>query len=123
MNKILGIKNIILQILGAINYQGDTEKAADGFVNLILETGYVDLLLSKSETERALIKQELIAVGEKEDDVISVLQKHFDRTVIASTMENSAKKVLSDYLKEVSITLNSAQIQQLQELFSQNSDS
>src|ERR1700712_1275669 len=105
-------RDIVLQILDAIDYQHDKKEFADDFDRIISSQAIIALVKSLPAEKRAKADEALASVDSQEKFAETV-KKYFTDKQVEKALDEAAAEAIAEWIKAVGSTLNDVQRQKL----------
>ncbi len=101
-------KEIILKVLEIIGYSNDKEKFTAGFLQSIDAQSLLNLINSLPSDKQEEARQKLAGVQDPKA-AGELLKPYFSKEQIISSLQNSAKNMMTEYIKAIENTLSEEQ--------------
>ncbi len=105
-------KQIILQVLGIIGYEGDKDKYANDFLSLCLQKALVDLMRELPQDKQDQLTQRMSLITP--DKMETLLLEYFPKEKFETAVKEASRSTFEEYLKTIIPTLNEDQHSKLE---------
>jgi len=106
-------KDIIIDVLNIIGYQGEKDNFANELLNICEKQALINLIKMLSNEKQVSLNKDI-----NESDMPSeILDKYFDSNRKNKALEEATAQIIQDYIKTIMPTLNAEQMANLEDHF------
>lgn len=112
----LSYKEILLEILKAIDYKDDKDAFVQEFTDLVQIQAIEKLITALPQDQQEDLKSELAANKDYSEKVSEILRGRFPAEQMQKSLEETMQKSVTEWMQAVNPTLNDVQRQKLLDL-------
>lgn len=109
-------KDILLKILGAIDYADDKDAFVKEFTEVVNIQALESLISALPQDQQDTLKNELTANKDYSEKVSEILRGRFPAEQMQKSLEETMQKSVTEWMQAVNPTLNDVQRQKLLDL-------
>jgi len=109
-------KQIILQVLEIIGYEGDKSKYANDFLSLCLQKAFMSLVQELPQDKQDQLTQRMSLTTP--DKMEALLLEYFPKEKFENAVKEASRSTFEEYLQTIIPTLNEEQSNKLEQYFS-----